>query len=48
MQSEASISPIHVAAAAVFDDQGRVFIARRPDHAHQGGRALRCGQERAG
>jgi len=28
---------VHVAAAAIFDDQGRVLISRRPVHAHQGG-----------
>jgi 8-oxo-dGTP diphosphatase len=28
---------IHVAAAAIFDVSGRVLIARRADHAHQGG-----------
>ncbi|WP_455199222.1 Nudix family hydrolase [Kaarinaea lacus] len=28
---------IHVAAAAIFDEQGRVLITRRPDHVHQGG-----------
>jgi len=28
---------IHVAAAAVFDSQGRVLIARRHEHVHQGG-----------
>ena len=29
--------PIHVVAAAVFNDAGHVFIARRHEHAHQGG-----------
>lgn len=28
---------VHVAAAAIFDGQGRVLIARRADHVHQGG-----------
>lgn len=28
---------IHVAAGAVEDSQGRILIARRPDHVHQGG-----------
>ncbi|MEY6431729.1 Nudix family hydrolase [Thioalkalicoccus limnaeus] len=28
---------IEVVAGAIRDDQGRVLIARRPDHAHQGG-----------
>ncbi|WP_455217074.1 NUDIX domain-containing protein, partial [Kaarinaea lacus] len=28
---------VHVAAAAIFDEQGQVLIARRPDHVHQGG-----------
>ena len=27
---------IHVAAAAIFDDRGRVLISRRPAHVHQG------------
>jgi len=27
---------IHVAAAAIFDDQGRVLISQRPAHVHQG------------
>ena len=35
MTSKGSL--IHVAAAAVFDAQGRVLIARRHEHAHQGG-----------
>lgn len=30
-------SVVHVAAAAIFDEQGRVLIARRPVHVHQGG-----------
>jgi len=30
-------SIVHVAVAAIIDDQGRVLLARRPDHAHQGG-----------
>jgi 8-oxo-dGTP diphosphatase len=29
--------PIHVAAAAIIDHQGRVLISRRADHLHQGG-----------
>lgn len=33
----AANNPVHVAAAAIFDHQGRVLIARRPDHVHQGG-----------
>lgn len=33
--SESAI--VHVVAAAVFDRQGRVLIARRPEHVHQGG-----------
>jgi len=28
---------IHVAAAAIFDDRGRVLISQRPPHVHQGG-----------
>lgn len=28
---------VHVAAAAIFDAAGRVLIARRPNHLHQGG-----------
>ena len=28
---------IHVMAGALQDDQGRVLVTRRPDHAHQGG-----------
>ena len=28
---------IHVAAAVVFDDRGRILIAQRPAHVHQGG-----------
>jgi len=35
--NESLIQPIHVAAAAIFDKQQRVLIARRPDHVHQGG-----------
>jgi 8-oxo-dGTP diphosphatase len=27
---------VHVAAAAIFDDQGRVLISQRPAHVHQG------------
>ena len=30
-------SVVHVAAAAIFDEYGRVLIARRPMHVHQGG-----------
>ena len=30
-------SIVHVAAAAIFDEAGRVLIARRPEHVHQGG-----------
>ena len=33
--SESAI--VQVAAAAVFDSQGRVLIARRPEQTHQGG-----------
>jgi len=29
---------IHVVAAAIRNHQGDVFIARRPDHVHQGGK----------
>jgi 8-oxo-dGTP diphosphatase len=29
--------PIHVMAGAILDDAGRVLVARRPDHVHQGG-----------
>ena len=28
---------VHVAAAAIFDNQGRVLISQRPAHVHQGG-----------
>ena len=28
---------VHVAAAAIFDAQGRVLLSRRPAHVHQGG-----------
>lgn len=28
---------LHVAAAAIFDEHGRVLIAQRPTHVHQGG-----------
>jgi 8-oxo-dGTP diphosphatase len=28
---------IHVAAAAIIDNQGRILVAKRPDHVHQGG-----------
>ncbi len=37
MTNKSSDNPIHVAAATVFDDSGRVLITRRPDHVHQGG-----------
>ncbi|MCF6337345.1 MAG: Nudix family hydrolase [Gammaproteobacteria bacterium] len=30
-------SVLHVAVAAIFDERGRVLIARRPTHVHQGG-----------
>lgn len=30
-------SAVHVVAAAVYDPDGRVLVAKRPDHAHQGG-----------
>jgi 8-oxo-dGTP diphosphatase len=30
-------SPIHVVAAAISDSQGRILIAKRPDHVHKGG-----------
>ncbi len=30
-------APIHVVAAAISDLQGRILIAKRPDHLHQGG-----------
>ncbi len=30
-------SVVHVVAAAIFDERGRVLIARRPVHVHQGG-----------
>jgi len=30
-------SVVHVAVAAIFDERGRVLIARRPKHVHQGG-----------
>lgn len=35
--SQAVSSVVHVVAAAIFDGDGRVLIARRPDHLHQGG-----------
>jgi 8-oxo-dGTP diphosphatase len=35
MMAETSV--VHVAAAAVFDGEGRVFITRRHEQAHQGG-----------
>jgi len=31
------LKKIHVAAAAIEDEAGRILITRRPDHAHQGG-----------
>ena len=34
--SETAVKEIHVAVAVVVRD-GRVLIARRPDHVHQGG-----------
>jgi len=37
MTNKPSSNPVHVAAAAVFDESGRVLITRRPDHVHQGG-----------
>jgi len=37
MTHKPSNNPVHVAAAAVFDDAGRVLITLRPDHVHQGG-----------
>ena len=30
-------TPIHVVAAAISDQQGRILIAKRPDHLHKGG-----------
>jgi 8-oxo-dGTP diphosphatase len=32
-----SNEPVHVVAAAIFNDQGQVLITRRADHVHQGG-----------
>ena len=32
-----TISTVHVAAAAIVNDSNEVLIARRPEHAHQGG-----------
>jgi 8-oxo-dGTP diphosphatase len=32
-----SFKPLHVAAAVLRDDAGRVLLSRRPDHLHQGG-----------
>ncbi len=29
--------PIHVVAAALADERGRILLTRRPDHVHQGG-----------
>ena len=31
------MEPVHVAAAVLFDTQGRVLLTRRHDHLHQGG-----------
>jgi len=31
------VSPIHVVAAAISDAEGRILIAKRPDHVHKGG-----------
>ena len=28
---------VHVAAAIIYNDQGQILIAKRPDHLHQGG-----------
>ena len=36
-ESAATPSVVHVAAAAIFDEAGRVLIAHRPQHVHQGG-----------
>jgi 8-oxo-dGTP diphosphatase len=30
-------APIHVAAAAIFNERGQVLLSLRPDHVHQGG-----------
>ncbi len=35
--SENRAGPLHVVAAVLRDDAGRVLLARRPDHKHQGG-----------
>lgn len=32
------MSRVHVMVGLVFDAAGRVLVARRPDHVHQGGR----------
>ena len=37
MTNKPSNNAVHVVAATVFDDSGRVLITRRPDHVHQGG-----------
>jgi len=31
------MNPIHVAAGVIYDSHGRILLARRPDHLHQGG-----------
>lgn len=31
------MTPIHVVAGVIFDPQGRILLARRPEHLHQGG-----------
>ena len=31
------MKPIHVVAGVIYDPQGRILLARRPDHLHQGG-----------
>jgi len=31
------MKPVHVAVAVIQDEQGRVLLSRRPEHAHQGG-----------
>lgn len=30
-------NPVHVAVAVIRNDDGKIFITRRPDHVHQGG-----------
>lgn len=37
MNERTAPEAIHVAVAVVVDDDGRIVIARRPDHLHQGG-----------